>query len=199
MLLDCVHCHAVMDMIVLHEYAAGGEDGPVFQFSLLKCPRCNTPSLTQRMESFHDNEWDLPERLYPAPEAALSPNLPKPIRDAFEEARACARAGAHTAAAIMCRKTLEGICAQHGHRGVNLAKSLASMRDAGIIENRLFEWADALRMYGNPPHDVDVTVPAQDARDLLEFGHALIEYVFTYRDKFEAFRARRGALRTGTV
>lgn len=40
-------------------------------------------------------------------------------------------------------------------------------------------------------HDVNVTISAEDARDILEFTNALLEYVFTFRDKFEEFKKRR--------
>jgi hypothetical protein len=156
--------------------------------------------LAQQMESFFDNSWDPPTRLYPAPDDSLSPSVPALIRASFEEAQACLKARAYTAAAVMFRRTLEGICAEHGHRGRTLAVSLRAMRDAGIIEGRLYEWADELRHSGNDAaHDVNVTVSAQDAADLLEFTRALIEYLYTYRDRFEAFRARRsGGSSSGT-
>ena len=191
MLLDCEYCKARVDAQVLHQYEIADNDAPTFLVTLAKCPQCSVPLLAQQMEDFGEHAWLLPERLYPE-ESTLSHTLPKPIRDTFQEAQACLKAGAYTAAAIMCRKTVEGICAEHGHQERTLAESLRSMRDAGIIEARLYDWADALRLYGNEAaHDVSVTVSAQDAKDLLEFGHALIEYVFTYRDKFEAFRARK--------
>jgi hypothetical protein len=94
----------------------------------------------------------------------------------------------------MCRKTLEGICEAHKITSRNLATSLKEMKDQGIIENRLFEWADALRISGNEAaHSVTVSISAQDARDILEFTNALLEYVFTFQDKFEEFKKRRGA------
>jgi hypothetical protein len=40
-------------------------------------------------------------------------------------------------------------------------------------------------------HGVDVVISPEDARDTLECTEALIEYVFTYRDKFEEFKKRR--------
>ncbi len=50
--------------------------------------------------------------------------------------------------------------------------------------NRLFEWADALRIAGNEAaHDVKVTTSKEDARDILELTNALLEYVFTFRDR----------------
>ena len=92
----------------------------------------------------------------------------------------------------MCRKTLEGIAKEHGVTSNNLVGALKEMRDKGIIENRLYEWADALRTSGNEvAHDVDITISAQDAKDILEFTNALLEYVFTFREKFEKWKARR--------
>jgi hypothetical protein len=100
--------------------------------------------------------------------------------------------GVHRAA-IMCRKTLEGICSAHGVKtSGSLAVQLKKLKDNGTIENRLFEWAEALRTTGNEAaHGVELVISAQDAQDTLEFTDALIQYVFTYRDKFEAFKNRR--------
>jgi hypothetical protein len=120
-------------------------------------------------------------------------SVPKPIQQAFTEARTCFRSKAFTAAAIMCRKTLEGICSAHGVRSSGaLAAQLNKLKENGVIENRLFEWAEELRTMGNEAaHGVEFVVSQEDARDTLEFTEALIEYVFTYRDKFESFKQRR--------
>jgi hypothetical protein len=102
------------------------------------------------------------------------------------------RSKAYTAAAIMCRKTLEGICAAHNAESRNLAQSLKVLRDNETIDRRLFEWAEELRLFGNEAaHDVNVTITASDAQDIVDFTRALIEYVFTFRDRFESFKQRR--------
>jgi len=123
----------------------------------------------------------------------LHDSVPKAIREAFGEARTCIRAKAFTAAAIMCRKALEGICSAHGVKSSgSLAAQLKKLKEDGVIENRLFEWAEALRTMGNEAaHGVKLVVSREDANDTLEFTEALIEYVFTYRDKFEQFKTRR--------
>jgi len=92
----------------------------------------------------------------------------------------------------MCRKTLEGICAEYKTKGPTLVAALKELKDKEIIENRLHEWADALRVLGNEAaHDVNITITAEDTKDLIDFTHALLEYVFTFRDKFENFKNRR--------
>ena len=122
----------------------------------------------------------------------VNPKAPEPIQVALDEAFRCYRSRAYTAAAIMCRKTLEGVCDSHGVSGGNLAGRLKAMQTSGLIDNRLFEWSDALRVAGNEAaHGVGTTVSQQDARDLLDFTTAIIDYLFSYRDQFEKFRARR--------
>ena len=71
------------------------------------------------------------------------------------------------------------------------------MKEKGIIENRLFEWADALRISGNEAaHGVNSNISSQDAKDILEFTHALLEYVFTFQEKFEEFKEWKRILKT---
>ena len=135
--------------------------------------------------------WDQPLILYP-PTDSVNHDAPQPIRTAFEEAGAAFRERAYTAAAIMCRKTLEGICASHGVTQRTLMQSLDQLRADGVIEARLYEWANALRIAGNEAaHDVRVTVSRDDARDMLDFTKAILDYTFSFRDKFEKFKARR--------
>ena len=49
---------------------------------------------------------------------------------------------------LMCRRTLEAICAHHGIVQGNLDKKLQKLRDDEVIEKRLFEWADSARACG---------------------------------------------------
>jgi hypothetical protein len=138
-------------------------------------------------------ELDRPARIYPPIETGMSLAIPVPIILTYYEARDCFRAKCYTATAIMCRKTLEGIAEEHKVTVRNLATALKEMRDKGIIESRLYEWADALRISGNEAaHGVNVSISKQDAKDILEFTNALLEYVFTFQDRFEQFKKRRG-------
>lgn len=197
MILECKECQALVDAHEHCRYSWGDpREEPEEVFIFLKCPRCGRPFLTVQEDLGLDDSFHTilsePNVLYPSPVLRLSPNLPRPIQLSHLEAQACYRAKAYTATAIMCRKTLEGLSAEHGVQSKSLVGALKELRDKGIIENRLFEWADALRIVGNEAaHDVTVTVSADDARDTLEFTNALLEYVFTFRDRFEAFKERQ--------
>lgn len=190
MLVECKNCEALVDAGVLNTYEGyDPETGPPYKYSFLKCPKCDSPFLVLQ-ERFGDY-WDDPYRLYP-PQERINPFYPEPVKKAYSEAFACFKAKAYTATAIMCRKTLEGICAEHNIKRKVLADSLNELKKQGIIESRLFDWADMLRISGNEAaHDLAVTVPADDARDILEFTNALLEYVFTFKDKFEQYKKRK--------
>ena len=52
--------------------------------------------------------------------------------------------------------------------------------------------AEELRLAGNAAaHEVDSGITLQDAGDLVHFTHALLEYVFTLRERFRQFQERR--------
>ena len=200
MILECKKCQALVnaEYIAHYEYVFDEEEVGLSnipgKYELLKCPSCGKPFLVDSDEFFGNNV------LYPPEDNRVNPRLPIPLQSAYREAISCFKAKAYTATAVMCRKTLEGICVEHGVRGNNLVSNLKRLKDKGIIENRLFEWADALRISGNEAaHDVEVTISPEDARDILEFTSALLEYIFTFRDRFEEFKKRRAAKKSPPI
>ena len=136
--------------------------------------------------------WDTPQLVYPTADLRANPKAPQSIRRAFDEACSCYRANAYTASAIMCRKTLEGICDAHGVSERTLAATLKKMLELGLVDERLFQWSDLLRLAGNEAaHGVGLTISQPDAKDILDFTAAIMDYLFSYRDRFEEFKARR--------
>jgi hypothetical protein len=198
MVTECRHCQAVVDGIEVASYETFDDDSHVpVKFTLAKCPRCAAPLLLVQ-EQWGDR-WDKPSRIFPVRDDLVGFSVPKPIRNAFAEAARCLNAKSFTAAAIMCRRTLEGVCADHKVDGSSLQRRLAALRDSGIIEGRLFQWADELRLVGNEAaHEVSVEVSPQDASDTLDFTRAVLEYVYTFRDQFQRFQQRRKKAEEGT-
>lgn len=196
MIVECTSCCAYVEASEHgeFEYMRQGDDMSG-RFVLLRCNKCGSPLLIQQDNignEIQGDVWGVPSRLYPGEGYRASLNAPGDIRRAFEEAATCYRTRAHTAAAIMCRKTLEGICTAHGVNEGSLISSLRKMKDCGLIDERLFEWADMLRTTGNEAaHGVGTTISEADARDTLEFTNAILDYLFSYRDRFEKFKQRR--------
>ena len=132
--------------------------------------------------------------LYPGVPESLDSSVPTAIADSYLEARrAFGQAAAFTGAAILCRRTLEGICKDRGAAGGNLKSKLLDLKTKGIIEPRLHEWADeVLRGLGNDAaHDVGQTISKDDAQDALEFTKAIIEYLYVFEAAFQRFKGRR--------
>jgi hypothetical protein len=196
MLVECTNCNAIVDGEVIDYYTdVDDESGMAGRYSFLKCPRCSRPFLMLQVDD--GPGLDEPRRLYPATDMVVSVAIPNSLRLAFDESRACFRTKAYTATAIMCRKILEGIADENKITARNLASALKEMKDKGIIENRLYEWADALRISGNEAaHGVNSQISLQDAKDILEFTHALLEYVYTFQEKFEQFKKRQRISKT---
>lgn len=206
MLLECDICGATVNAEQVADYQrkSGESDDPEFawlvfseRFVLLKCPRCERPFVVKQIDETPDDPNDYRcsepgETLLPAPYKRVDPNLPKSIRSAFEESLTCLRSGALTACTMMCRKTLEAVCIEANLGVSGLAAMLKKMRETDIIDGRLYEWADALRLAGNEAaHAVDSEVSRRNAVDTVDFTHALVEYTYTYRQRFKDFMERR--------
>lgn len=196
MLVECANCEAIVDGEIIDSYTYVDDNTDIAgRYSFLKCPRCSRPFLMLQVDD--GAGFDEPQRLYPPREMGMSISIPNSLRLAYDEARTCFRAKAYTATAIMCRKTLEGIADENNITARNFATALKEMKDKGIIENRLYDWADALRISGNEAaHGVNSQITLQDAKDILEFTHALLEYVFTFQEKFTQFKKRQSISKT---
>ena len=199
MIIECEECNAFVEATE-HGSFEKFSDGssPSISYSLLQCNKCLSPILVEQLNigNLADGDiWDQPIRLFPSSKYRPNPNAPKNIQRTFSEAYICYRNRAYTAAAILCRKTLEGICKAHGVDEKNLMASLKKMNDEGLIDERLYEWSDALRHVGNEAvHDVNITVSQTDAQDILEFTNAILDYLFSYRDRFESFKKRHSKM-----
>lgn len=195
MIVECTHCKAHVDAVEIGEFGyQGSENYEPGRYVLLKCNRCSNPILVNQ-ELNADEEGDHLSALsviYPQPELRVNPKAPFSIRAALQEGIACYHARAFTAAAIMCRKTLEGVCKEHGIEERSLHKSLEKMLSTDLIDQRLFEWSDGLRLAGNKAaHGVEVAFSGQDARDSIDFTIGIIDYLFSYRDQFKKFKERQ--------
>lgn len=196
MIIQCTECRQYVEAEETGGYGRhfDGKE-PSCRYTLLSCTVCSSPILVRQTNVGNmaaGDKWDTPFVVLPQTDVRVNPNAPKEIRAAFEEACACYRSQAYTASAIMCRKTIEGVCAEHGVVERNLSLSLKKMKEVGLIDERLFEWSDALRIVGNEAaHGVGVSIAQPDARDTIEFTNAILDYMFSYRDRFEQFKKRR--------
>lgn len=192
MVVFCKSCDRKVDskVIGVYEYHDAAE-GPPTRITFVQCSRCGHPILVRQEEVWEDS-WTQPETVYPCEGNAVNPELPERLQNTLQEAQRCYHAKAYTATAIICRRAIETLCVDRGVREKNLALSLAAMRDKHLIDGALFDWADGLRLAGNKAaHDVEIEISWQDARDLVEFTEALLDYVIVFRERFERYKKRQ--------
>ncbi len=204
MLVLCACCEARVnaDEVGFLDYFEGDPEGGGVQARavFLRCPSCTSPILVRQYwaGSYQDEAgrqcwYSGDERVYPV-ERTVHKAIPETIRTSLEEALRCLEHRCYVAAAIMCRRTLEALCKHHVGGSKNLATSLKALHDSKVIDDRLYDWAEALRADGNlAAHDPEATFTRQDAQDLADFSEAILEYVFVLSDRFSAFKARRAA------
>jgi hypothetical protein len=179
----------------LFEALPDGEDGlRRVRYSLAFCRNCEGVFLYRSCNT-EPSELPFEEVLFPRATEPLAMNIPALIRRPHESAVSCFETANYEPCIIMCRKALEAVCQVLGESNGTLQARLRRLRDAGVVEARLCDWADELRMVGNDAaHDLSLTVSKEDARDCLDFVDAILIYVFTLDRKFQEFKNRRHAV-----
>ncbi|WP_168211414.1 DUF4145 domain-containing protein [Actinosynnema sp. ALI-1.44] len=168
------------------------EECPPYLLELLRCNQCGQGFLMCRED--YDDGWGDFVRLWPSHGRPLSNAVPEKLRREHDEARKCYDSRAFTAAVVMVRRTLEGVCIEAGISERILVKSLKELQSRGMIDGRLADWAQELRVLGNEgAHYTGRPVSREDAVDALAFSEALLDYMFVLAAKFDEFKQRRAA------
>ena len=166
-----------------------------FRASLVECPVCKEALLAGQeyiQTGPEDFEWDQATRLWPKSEKHLHWSIPDLVRTSLEEARKCYKAQAYSACAVMCGRTLEGICRQYKTKKKLLFGGLKELLNKQIIDKKIYDWGEGLREYRNiAAHPTGEKISKEVAMDLLDFANAICDYVFVLTDKFNKFTERR--------
>lgn len=162
-----------------------------YWYIVVSCKMCYSVHLVRYPKSgFYDSSKGVV--LWPRPDNEAHAAIPEALRLEHLEARKCYRNGAFTATVVMVRRTLEGVCVEHGIRDTPLVKALKRMQDTGLIEGRLVEWAQALRVLGNEAaHFTGTRVALEDAQDALALAEAILNYLYVFTEQFNEFIKRR--------
>jgi hypothetical protein len=190
MLIECTYCESRVDATELarHDSFDQQNDPSPFRAFLLECPGCKNPLLA----GYYPHIEDRPSRLWPSPDRYISSDIPSIVSTSLEEAERCLKAKAYTACAVMCGRSLEGICRHLKTKAASLAGGLKELVEKKIIDGRLFEWSEALRKQRNiAAHASGEKITGDDAQDLFDFSYAICEYVFVLNAKYEAFVKRQ--------
>jgi hypothetical protein len=169
-----------------------GEEWETHQWTATRCQSCNVPLLFIQQTEAGMSDWPEREQAYPQTDRQLPWPVPANIRNDFAEGRRDMRTRANTSAALMARRVVDAIRKEQGYPDGSLFDGLTAMTDAGVINDRPYEWADTARVVGNEGgHDTDVPVGHQDAEEVLRFIEALADYLYVFQRQYEEFKRRR--------
>ncbi|MBK9174769.1 MAG: DUF4145 domain-containing protein [Flavobacteriales bacterium] len=122
----------------------------------------------------------------------MSPCVPEAIRACFYEAQQCYQNYHYRAASVLCRAVLELTAKEKGVTQGNLEKKIDKLRELNLLNDDLHLWAHQIRFFGNrAAHDLDPGTDHTDAKDALDLVKAILDYVYSLRDKFERFKQNR--------
>jgi HEPN domain-containing protein len=190
--IDCPHCGVRIKAKATEGVYPDDESG-VF---LVKCSSCKQPllGLALRIQDERGNwAWDNALRLWPAPAffVDLSESIPEPARRDIKDAQNCFTHGIYSAAAVLCGRALERLIKEKV--GANMiGKGLIELRKQGVIDQRLFDWAEALRRERNiGAHASDEEITKENAQDVIDFTVAIFDYVYTLSEKYAKYVARK--------
>jgi hypothetical protein len=94
----------------------------------------------------------------------------------------------------MTGRALEAMCHHFNTKGQTLAGGLRELLDREIIDKRLHQWGDELRLNRNlAAHATGKRFHAPDADALLTFALAICNYVFVLNEEFARFIQGKGA------
>ena len=197
MIIECPHCETKVDGIVKGEHEYCESDTFHSRAVLLACPVCHNPLVGVQdliPTGPQTEEWYGEKRVWPQAESLLDSTIPDSVRHSLEEAHLCFKIRAYRACAVMCGRSLEGLCHHFKTHNQMLAPCLKELRDSGVIDARLFQWGEPLRIHRNlGAHATDAKISRQDAKDLLDFANAICEFVFVLSDRYDKFMQRSSA------
>jgi len=194
--VKCPHCGEVIAMEVKAMWDAWDPrwEAPPQQWTAGLCPECSgtTIYLQEQLGQPFPDGWDGRYQVHPAQARRLSTSVPMAIRDDHAETTKCIESKLYTAAGVMTRRMLEGVCHDHGYNKGTLFAKLKKMKTDGVIDDRLYDWADICRDVGNQAAHVDKsTLTRDDAEEALRFVEALLDYLYVFRARYKEFKDRR--------
>lgn len=195
MLIECNICEAKVDAEVLFEREfPPTDDYDPHKYLFMECPSCHSIMLgwsEQQPDEDGQYDWCQAKRLYPEPPIFLDYCIPEMVRHSLYEARKCLSVGANSAAAVMCGRAIEAICLLKV-KTKTLAEGLRKLKDENIIDDRLFEWGEALRKERNlVAHASEATISKVDAKDVFDFAKAFCDYIYVLTEKYEEYLNRK--------
>lgn len=192
LIVDCPHCMVRVKANAKDWISKDGDE----TFFLLQCPSCRNPlfgSAYAYQDDWNNHCWTDVERIWPTPSITeVSLSIPEAARRDIKDAQKCLSHGIYSAAAVLCGRALERLIKEKTGEGHMIGRGLKALLDKGAIDQRLFDWAEALRKERNiGAHASDEDTTKENAQDVVDFTIAIFDYVYTLSEKYAKYIARK--------
>ncbi|APW43044.1 DUF4145 domain-containing protein [Rhodoferax saidenbachensis] len=190
--IDCPQCSVRVKTDI--KYWVGNAESDAY--FLAECPSCKQALLGKAFvyqDEQMNYEWSNAERIWPVPaNTEISSSIPVAARRDIKDAQKCLSHGIYSAAAVLCGKALERLIHEKAGANMMIGKGLAELKTKGIIDERLFTWAEALRKERNiGAHASEQETTRENAEDVIDFTIAIFDYVYTLSEKYDKYLARK--------
>lgn len=194
--IRCPNCrnHVTLDHFGPHDIETSTVQAVQVTFGQRTCPNCQAHLFVV---------YDRPKNLlvsYPPETIEFdASDVPKPVREALEEAITCHAHQCCTAGAIMVRKTLEELCYDRGSTNGNLKEKIASLRDKVTLPEAMFNALDNLRLLGNDATHVESRVFNQVGQQELSVAIEVTKEILKATYQYKSLMGQLEALKRGTL
>jgi hypothetical protein len=165
----CGYCNREVGSDRGYQLPPPGIAGPLFYIRL--CGYCNAPT-------FFANDGE------PSPGALLGEpveHLPPELEALFQESRASAAAGAHTAAVLVCRKMLMHIAVDaKAAQGKSFLEYVNHLASNGYVPPQGKGWVDYIRTRSNEANHEIVLMGSDDSKVLVAFVEMLLKFIYEF-------------------
>jgi len=188
--IDCPHC----SVRIKAETIAWIQTTEDLAYTLVRCPTCENPllgSVSGFLDEFNNWEWDIAERLWPNPSIIIHNSIPSAAKHDIYDAQKCFSHGIYSATAVLCGRALERLIKEKVG-DLMIGNGIKKLKEQKIIDERLYEWAEALRKERNiGAHATNEETSKENAQDVLDFTVAIFDYVYTLSSKYQNYLNRK--------
>jgi hypothetical protein len=203
LVINCPYCGVMVKTEEKSSIIVQNEDDPTYNqgYFLIQCLSCHHVLfgyITTYINECNQLVWNtIAECLWPTSSLGnLSSEIPVTARRDIQDAHKCFTHGIYSATAVLCGRALERLIKEKAGN-FTIAKGLQELKAKGIIEERLYNWAEALRKERNiGAHASEEETTKENAEDIIDFTIAIFDYIYTFSQKYAKYVDRKNISNT---
>ena len=124
---------------------------------------------------------------YPSTIPKIDERIPDPFHSELAEAATCLAMGAANACAAMCRRVISWLAINRGADPEwTTGRQLNYLREKGLIEDKLYRAATAVKAFGDQGAHPPATVTMEEAEQVFSITESILDYAIILDQKLQA-------------